>query len=434
MRGIEGEAAMRRWWLGIGLFIFSAAVFAGDGSCQLISARTCVEGPSTKMISGEPVTRDCWKYESTYNCAADTYTDQCTPLVAKGCSQTGATCIAYLSDGTTCSLYEQKYQCLDKKGGTSTVMDCGGQTYCMDGKCFDTSYASDKDFGMAVTGLEIARQMGNYLDPDNLTLFNGVSGKCSVRLGVFNCCTKNTKAGSDNGSMASQLGMNLVTSVGGEAIKYYGSYFVHDALYSVGTPAFIQSGFEGLFGESFASGTFTPTTAVSMYGVTIGYGTAASSGLAISANIGGGFYLAFNPTTFIIAIVIMVITELMKCDQDEQVLAQKRGQNLCAEVGSYCSVSMLGVCMEDKKSFCCYNSRLARLISVAGHAQLGKPWGEAKAPDCSGFTTVDIAKMDFSLMNFSEVIGEIKAAVKTPDFAVGRAKTLINSYYTPTTP
>ena len=412
-----------------------SALAAGDNSCQLTSARTCIDGPATKMISGKAVFRDCWQYESKYNCASDNYTDQCQPLVAKGCTQIGSTCINFADDGTTCTLYEQKYQCIDKVGGTSQVMSCGGQTYCMDGNCFDASYAPDGDFGMAIAGLEMQRQMGNYIDPNNLTLFNGVGNDCSVTLGIFSCCGLNTKGGSDNSSTASQLAMSLAFNVGGEAIKYYGSYFVHDALYANGPLSWMQHGFESLFGEGFSSGTYTFNPAISLYGVTLGFSTSGiPSGLSMAQSLGGGFYIGFDPTSFAISIAFMVLQQLISCNKNEMILSMRRGQNLCSAVGSFCSSRVFGICVEVKHSYCCYNSKLARLISEAGHAQLGKSFGNPKSPDCGGFTTAEIAQIDFSKINFAEVINEVKAAVKTPAHAAGRANTMINNYYSPTPP
>ncbi len=302
-----------------------SALAAGDNSCQLTSARTCIDGPATKMISGKSVFRDCWQYESKYNCASDNYTDQCQPLVAKGCTQIGSTCINFADDGTTCTLYEQKYQCIDKVGGTSQVMSCGGQTYCMDGNCFDASYAPDGDFGMAIAGLEMQRQMGNYIDPNNLTLFNGVGNDCSVTLGIFSCCGLNTKGGSDNQSTAMQLGMSAAFSVGGEAIAYYGSHFMYDSLFTLdgGIGDVIHKGMTSLFSGSTLNNALTFSPSVSLYGVTIGFGTAP---MALSMPLGSsGFFIGFDPTSFAIAIAFMVIQQLISCNQKEMILSMKRG-------------------------------------------------------------------------------------------------------------
>lgn len=421
---------MKNIFVIIFLALQAAIAYAGDGSCTEIS-RVCVEGPSTKIISGESVTRSCWKYEGKYNCEADNYTDECQPLIDKGCSQIGSECIEYVDAGSgRCSLYEQKYQCKDKEGGTSTVKDCGNQTYCMDGKCFDAGYPPDADFGMAMTGMEVVRQMGNYLDPASLTLFNGKSSKCSVTLGIFNCCQKNTKAGSDNGSMMQGIGMSLVKDVGYEGIRYLGATNVYDSLYANDMPGFLAEGFGSLFGGSNVSD-FAFSPSLSLYGVTVGFGSYVPSLGMTQILSTESLYVGFDPTSFAISVAIQVIVSLMSCDEDEQILALKRGQNLCYRVGSYCSKKVLGVCVQKKQSYCCFNSRLARLVAVAGHAQLGKSWGSSKNPSCGGFTTAEIALIDFSQINFSEVIGEFKSKVKIPDYAIGRAQEKIESYYAP---
>ncbi len=45
----------------------AATAGAGDGTCQR-DAAVCVDGPATKMISGYPVTRECWRHEERYTC------------------------------------------------------------------------------------------------------------------------------------------------------------------------------------------------------------------------------------------------------------------------------------------------------------------------------------------------------------------------------
>jgi len=157
--------------------LLSSPVLAGDGTCTK-NSRVCIEGPETRMISGYPVTRDCWKYESKYDCISQNYVDDCAPLAAQGCAQIGSSCVEYVNgDPAKCSLYEQTYQCKLADGESKTIMDCGGQTYCVDGTCFDAGYTPDGDFALAITGMEALRQAGNYMDPDTLTLFNGKNSK-----------------------------------------------------------------------------------------------------------------------------------------------------------------------------------------------------------------------------------------------------------------
>ncbi len=87
----------------------------------------------------------------------------------------------------------------------------------------------------------------------------------------------------------------------------------------------------------------------------------------------------------------------------------KKGQNLCHYVGTYCSKGEKFGCIERSESYCCFNSRLARIIQEEGRKQTGKSWGSAKNPDCSGFTLEEFETLDFEAMDLSEFEAEIKA-------------------------
>lgn len=407
--------------------LLSSPVLAGDGTCTK-NSRVCIEGPETRMISGYPVTRDCWKYESKYDCISQNYVDDCAPLAAQGCAQIGSSCVEYVDgDPAKCSLYEQTYQCKVADGESKTITDCGGQTYCVDGTCFDAGYTPDGDFALAITGMEALRQAGNYMDPDTLTLFNGKNSKCRVTLGIFSCCKTNSMGSNQNNSdMMTSMGASLVKSFGTESIQYLGSTAVYDSLFQSDAPNFLINGMESILGGSGSSSVFSPS--FSYFGLTVGYG-APAAGTTVLLGESGTFFVGFDPASFAIAIAIYIIMELVSCEQEEQILGMKRGQNLCVHVGTYCSQKVLGVCVQKKQSHCCFNSRIARLIAASGRSQLGKSWGSPQSPDCGGLTPAELQSIDFSLIDFSSVVADVKASVKIPDYAIDRATTKINSYY-----
>lgn len=101
------------------------------------------------------------------------------------------------------------------------------------------------------------------------------------------------------------------------------------------------------------------------------------------------------------------------CDGEEKALAQKRGRNLCYEVGTYCSRKVLGICTQKKKSFCCFPSKLSRILHEQGRGQLGIGWGDGENPNCRGLTTDEIARIDFSRLNLSEVFQEVMSRQRT---------------------
>ena len=103
------------------------------------------------------------------------------------------------------------------------------------------------------------------------------------------------------------------------------------------------------------------------------------------------------------------------CNSQELLLHERDAQGLCAYVGSYCSDSVLGVCLTKKKVYCCFESKLSRILQEQGRQQLNKPWGKPKTESCAGFTIDEFARLDLSQMDFSEVYAEFTDAARLPD-------------------
>lgn len=104
-----------------------------------------------------------------------------------------------------------------------------------------------------------------------------------------------------------------------------------------------------------------------------------------------------------------VFLGLVPCKEDEMKLAKLNQQDRCHYVGEYCSkdIDLIG-CVQHKKSFCCFNSKLARIINEQGRPQIEKDWGSAKSPNCKGFTPDEFQKLDFSQIDMNEFFGEIQ--------------------------
>lgn len=103
------------------------------------------------------------------------------------------------------------------------------------------------------------------------------------------------------------------------------------------------------------------------------------------------------------------------CDAQDRAVDQKDDAGLCHMVGSYCSDSFLGACLTRKQSYCCFSSKLTRILQVQGRAQLGIPWGKPKEPNCDGFLVEQFQQLDLSRMDFSEVYEEFVEAARLPD-------------------
>ena len=372
---------------------------ATAAECERIS-EVCVEGPSTKMISGWPVTRACWKYEAQYNCLSATVdTAECDALANRGCGFLSSTCITTADTG--CSLYEVKYQCVKTPGSTSSQATCGGQTFCLDGSCFDSGYAPDADFGKVVAGMEAMREAGTYIDPNTLTLLNGVPDSCEVKYwGLANCC-KAEGGGAPNNSVA----FAAVKSGASAAYSYARSTYMYDALFQSDAPNWVMN---GMYGSSTGMA-LNPTFSLYGFSATVGASAVAPAG-SIVITSGPGYVIAFDPVSFVIAIVIMVVMQALQCDQEDKQLAIRKGAGLCVVLGTWCAQKVLGSCVKKKQGACCFNSKLARIINEQGRPQLGKSFGTPKDPQCAGFTPAELQRLDFSRMDFTEFYSDIQAS------------------------
>ncbi len=105
---------------------------------------------------------------------------------------------------------------------------------------------------------------------------------------------------------------------------------------------------------------------------------------------------------------------LAKCSGEESELADWRINKRCVFVGTYCAEKLLGTgyCIRKKSSFCCFGTKLARLINSQGRAQLGLGWGDVEGPDCRGLTPDELSRLDMSRMNLSELYEDVQANFK----------------------
>ncbi|GGN55369.1 hypothetical protein GCM10011349_31940 [Novosphingobium indicum] len=136
-----------------------------------------------------------------------------------------------------------------------------------------------------------------------------------------------------------------------------------------------------------------------------------TSGLITTA--AGAAAIAGGPTA--IAALATPFLTMFLCSNDEKLLDVKDRMGLCHYVGTYCSDKILGVCTSKRKSYCCFESKLSRILQEQGRAQLAMSWGTAKNPDCEGFTVEEFQQLDLSQMDFTEVYDEFVDAAKVPD-------------------
>lgn len=394
-----------------------------NANCTLAN-HVCVQPGGTRNINGLDVYKDCWEWKDDYVCASETLKNDCDEIRNNpACVEQSSTCIDTLPAGQ-CGLNERKFSCKIKEGAQEEVITCDNGI-CYNGRCASRSTNPDSDFFSVIAAMEAGRQIGQYFDTETGQLFKGTGDDCTIKLGgLVNCCRAKGGGGTSNSFMM-QAVMGLGKGVGKEAIRFLGSPYMYDALFSMdlvptsvlaalyGPEKILQSGSEFVFGG---------TGNIGFYGITYAPGMSPP--------------FAFDPTSLAIAIAMQVITQYLQCDQGEQLLGMRKSQQLCTYVGSWCSVKVLGVCLEKKESYCCYNSKMSRIFNEQGRTQIGKGYGDTKNPDCSGFTISELEQLDMSKMDLSEFTRDIVPnALNTEKLnqrATDTVNTNVNNYFNST--
>ncbi|MBO9579572.1 MAG: conjugal transfer protein TraN [Sphingobium sp.] len=139
-----------------------------------------------------------------------------------------------------------------------------------------------------------------------------------------------------------------------------------------------------------------------------------------AANAGAhALIVGLDPTSIAVSLAINFMIEFLfsGCDQQDMETAMLNGSGMCHEVGSYCTSSFLGICLQKARGYCCFNTKLGRIIQEQGRPQLksfnGVGWGTPKKPMCRGFTPEEFQALDFSKMDLSEYYADIEARAQT---------------------
>ncbi|MBB3221716.1 conjugal transfer protein TraN [Pseudoduganella umbonata] len=325
---------------------------------QRVCAETqtqCTDGPRVQEIDGMRITRSCWQRTTQYGCVEPNASDTCQAPRERGCREVGAQCQEYATvDGTTLCMTEQReHVCPTGGGETSTVTDCAGQQYCIDGNCFDTGTAPDGDFKKAVSALEMAREAGVYLDQDNLRIFRGEDRRCAKTV-ARNCC-KSARSNVDKLSNRAVQG---------------GSPHTYDVLSGSGVPSTLAAGIDPL-----------------------------------------GYALEASRDT-VAEMLQCDKEEVLTALRRRKGLCHHVGEYCSKKI----RLGLASICIEHKETHCCFNSKIARLIAEAAREQLpGLDWGTPKAPACQGISVEQFQQLDLSRIDFREIYDDIRPATASAD-------------------
>ncbi len=105
---------------------------------------------------------------------------------------------------------------------------------------------------------------------------------------------------------------------------------------------------------------------------------------------------------------LAVDIKLASCKSEEKCLAKHRSNGKCHFIGS--QKTKLGSVTEHV--YCCFPTKLARVIHEQGRKQLGIKWGRTDKPKCRGFSLEELQKINFGSIDLSDVLDDIKVDKK----------------------
>lgn len=321
-------------------------------------------------------------------------------------------------------------------GNQFTCMEYQGVMQCSANLCINPAAPG----AVETTTLDESMLKDDARDTDGnclgqLYIFNGKASRCrppGLTVGMINnCCESDEVMTEDTGNTISTTVSAIQTAYEIGQVAYYSSMVASGA--ATLTP---------LVGTtSVGIVTATGGTTLVSGSVATGVSAAAASGTSGAAAVTSGLEAyagaLFNPATIVIAVVVLVVMKVLMgsgCDQgDIQTGMQEKAKD-CHFVGDYCQkrYRLIG-CVQKAKGYCCFNSKMARIIHEQGRPQLNAfqpngDWGTPASPNCRGFTPDEFQALDFSRIDLSEYFSDIQKDLTNK--IQGAQQTITNSINT----
>ena len=435
------------WQASLGSITVNGATVSGSlsGALQGVVA----SGTTLTFLGQECDDWSCWQaslgsitvtaatyscpYGTSYGCDAN-----------QTCTQTGTCSVSscptgYSWNGNCCAASPQcsggTYSATDKECHSSTYTCPYGSAYacinnqgvlqCSPTSCFDPNAPGNQI--LQTQDSSMLQNDGQRDDQGNclgdLYIFSGRSMECNTSgqgTGWKNCCMSGAAPLADDlGSASSMMGtFNTITNV-----------------YHMGQIAYYGNMVSGLgdYGVQMI-GSFNVSPEVSNALATVAQTGDIAQGLTTYAEA------AFlDPTTMAIGAALYLVQDFLlsgSCSQDDLQTAMLDDSGMCHYIDTYCKKKWpLVGCVQEAKVFCCFNSKLARIVQEQGRPQLATfnpPWVYAGSGNCRGLTPSEFQMLDFSKMDLSEYLGDIKA--KAQATLQNTINDKINQYYQKTQP
>jgi len=316
----------------------------------------------------------------------------------------------------TCPLGTQ-YNCMNNQG----TMQCS-PNQCFTAGASGTEQLTTMDESMMQNDGQ-RDQNGNCLD--QLYVFNGKGSRCrppGLTVGLINNCCDSDKVGSDDmGSNISMVANGIQTTYELGEVAYYGNALATGAAQIASITTSASGAVTGMtvVTASGSTATLSGATATGAYGALASGATGAE---AVTAGVTEYVGALLNPATIAVAVVVMVVMKVLfgnGCDQGDIQTGMQAASKGCHYIGDYCEKKWpLVGCVQKAKGYCCFNTKMARIIHEQGRPQLVSfgadgGWGAPSAPNCRGFTPDEFQYLDFSRIDLSEYFGDIQQDLST---------------------
>lgn len=427
--------------------------------------RQCPENVGGKLDT-------CKQYEENPECQF--IRSQCT----EGASGASGTC--YVND----VVYDCGKDVPVTDKWADTQYKCPGDIACMGNDCIDTQTGVSTDFAKVTALLNAMQYMtedmvcegmtedGDYTHEEDVvcTVFGGEGGECKQAVGgVADCCESTPGIGigayitlikgfADLDSALNDLDASkkmdgtIAGDLAGQYVDlkkdmvelvtksdWYKDYFstpvdnisgtVEEIFKPINTfleevKNQIKKKCEEILTKIFNKiGMGTPTPSVPLPEQTAEEGAkkvTQSAGEAFMSNMATVFtVVSWIYTAYVVA--TMIIQMIYACEDEEYELTSNRDMGNCHYVGSYCKSKVLGACIEKRKTYCCYQSPLSRIMNEQIRLQgdiLGiefDGFGTAKEPKCTGVPLDKIDKIDWDRIDLSEWIAILETTGNLPN-------------------
>lgn len=373
-----------------------------------------------------------------------------------------------------CYVFEDTYDCGEDVDLTTTesntTYECAGEVRCMGSECIDPNKTQSSDFGKAAAMLHTAEFMAGDMECTEMdgtqnvscNVFTGTAGECKKAVGgAQDCCespstpslgqyltfvmavpkldaaiitTKNVAA---RGAFESSYRTlrdpavkgvtdmvkpvtNFVDTLGGNVDSI--SSTVTNLTNKVTDEVAKQ--LQSLSADLFGGGVGGAGT-----GGAVGGGAGSAGGelakqegqesatQALMNSPAGAILSNVMLAYTIYQVTMLAIQMIWACEEEELEMLVKRELNSCHHVGSYCKTKVLGVCIEKREAYCCFNSPLSRIIQEQVRPQLGLDWGGAQNPQCEGIPVERFPEINWDLLDLDEWLGMLKVTDNFPNEA-----------------